>query len=364
MAAKHMLRKGELPMSRRRFTRLAATACLSGALAGLVGCAGAVSDDSANAGADANGSTSTSRSAEDALLSRTLFAFDTVLTLKAACDEATMDALCDRCEYFESIFSRTIETSDIGRVNAAVGASVEVAPETADLVGKALRYCEESDGRFDVTIGAVSALWDFKEGIVPDEDAIQEAVKHVDYRNVQVSDATITLSDPQAKLDLGGIAKGYIADDLCRMLVDAGCASGFVNLGGNVKTVGVRPDGKPWHVGIQDPNDVSQAVLAAVYSEGTSAVTSGLYERQFEQGGKRYWHILNPKTGYPVETDLVSATILSEASIDGDGYTKPLFMMGCEEALAWVETKDGIEALLVGADGKVVQTSGCDAELL
>lgn len=298
----------------------------------------------------------------DGMRDRTLLAFDTVVTLKAACDKDTMQAMCDRCAYFESIFSRTIETSDIGRVNAAGGAPVKVAPETADLVTKALRYCEESDGRFDITIGAVSSLWDFKEGIVPEHSAIEEAVKHVDFTKVQVEGQTITLLDPQAKLDLGGIAKGYIADDLCRMLADAGCESGIVNLGGNVKTVGSRPDGTPWRVGVQDPGD-AERMIATVQSAGSSAVTSGLYERQFERDGKRYWHILDPKTGYPVESDLVSATIFSEASIDGDGYTKPLFMMGCEAALAWVEKTPGIEALLVDAQGTVHQSSGCEAEL-
>ena len=335
-------------ISRRRFTWLAGVACLSGAIGGLAGCAGHVG----NGGA---------RGEAPALLSRTVFAFDTVVTLKAACDEATMQALCERCDYFESIFSRTLETSDIGRVNAASGAPVDVAPETADLVEKALRYCEQSAGRFDISIGAVSSLWDFKEGVVPEATAIKKAVEHVDYTKVQVEGATITLLDPQAKLDLGGIAKGYIADDLCTMLSDAGCTSGFVNLGGNVKTVGCRPDGKPWNVGIQDPNDANQAILAAVPSEGSSVVTSGLYERQFEQDGRRYWHILDPKTGYPVETDLVSATIFSTASIDGDGYTKPLFMMRRDEALAWVESMPGIEAMLVGSRGDIIQTSGSRA---
>ena len=335
-------------ISRRRFAWLLGVMWLSGA-AGLPGCA-----SRAPGNAESDGG----------LLSRTVFAFDTVVTMKAACDKATMAALCDRCTYFESIFSRTVETSDIGRLNAAEGASVQVAPETADIVQKALRYCAESAGRFDITIGAVSTLWDFKEGVVPDGRELEEAVKHIDYRNVVVRDGTIQLLDPAAKLDLGGIAKGYIADDLCRMLADAGCTSGFVNLGGNVKTVGRRPDGTPWRVGIQDPNDEGQALIAAVPSEGSSAVTSGLYERQFEHDGTRYWHILDPKTGYPVETDLISATIFSEASIDGDGYTKPLFMMGCADALAWVEDKTGIEALLVDSHGRVMQTGGCDAELM
>ena len=297
-------------------------------------------------------------------ISTTLFAFDTVVTLKASCAQETLDALADRCQYFESIFSRTIETSDIGRINVAGGKTVEVAPETADIVNKALAYCEESEGRFDITIGAVSSLWDFKEGVVPDSDKLVQAVKHVNYKNVKVDGTMITLLDPEAKLDLGGIAKGYIADDLCQQLIGAGCDSGFVNLGGNVKTVGLKPDGSEWHVGIQDPNDVEGTVVAAVYSQDESAVTSGLYERQFAKDGRKYWHILDPKTGYPVETDLVSATIISDASIDGDGYTKPLFMMGHDEALAWIDAKDGIEGLVVGLDGKITQSAGCNAEVL
>ena len=303
-------------------------------------------------------------SQEPEQLTTTLFVFDTVVTLTATCSQETLDALADRCQYFESIFSRTIETSDIGRINAAGGEPVEVAPETVDIIEKALRYCEESDGRFDITIGAVSSLWDFKEGVLPEAEAIARAVQHVDYTNVQVDGTTVTLADPESKLDLGGIAKGYIADDLCRMLVESGCASGVVNLGGNVKTVGTKPDGSEWHVGIQDPNDVTGTVVAAVYSQDTSVVTSGLYERQFEKDGERYWHILDPKTGYPVQTDLVSATIISAASIDGDGYTKPLFMMGHDEALAWLNEKDGIEGLVVDANGVITQSDACGAELV
>lgn len=340
-----------MPMPRRRFMRFLGSAALAAMAPGLAGCSGATA------------AASSSASSGGGQLERVVFAFDTVVTMKASCTAQTMDGLEDRCGYFESIFSRTIETSDIGRINRAAGAPVQVAAETADCIRKALGYCEESGGRFDITIGAVSSLWDFKEGVVPDDGDIRQAVTHVDWRAVQVDGDTVTLSDPQAKLDLGGIAKGYIADDLCRMMTDAGVTSGFVNLGGNVKTVGSRPDGKPWRVGIQDPNDEAQAVIATVSSRGSSAVTSGLYERRFQKDGKSYWHILDPQTGYPVQTDLVSATVFGEASIDGDGYTKPLFMMGRDAALAWAEAKEGVEALLVGGDGAIVQTSGCDAEL-
>lgn len=374
-------------MTRRGFVHAACVSSLA-SVAGLLldGCgsqasaplsAGSGSAPSSGASPTSNAVSVTSGSADPAYpipksaklheqLTNTLFAFDTVVTLKASCAPETMEALSDRCGYFESIFSRTIESSDIGRVNAAVGAPVEVAPETADIIEQALAYCKESNGLFDITIGAVSSLWDFKGGIVPDATALAEGVAHVDYTKVRLEGRTVTLLDSLAKLDLGGIAKGYIADDLCRMLVEAGCDSGFVNLGGNVKTVGVRPDGKPWHVGVQDPNDETGTVIAALYADpaGTSVVTSGLYERQFEKDGKRYWHILDPKTGYPVETDLLSATIVSKASIDGDGYTKPLFMMGCEKALGWIEGASGLEGLVVDAEGAIFQSSGCAAELL
>ena len=366
-------------LTRRQLVSITALACLGSAGFLLGGCASSPTQDPGSAsGQTASGSTvpsagkpsgTTVRQIPKAAqrfdeISTTLFAFDTVVTLKASCAQETLDALADRCQYFESIFSRTIKTSDIGRINAAGGKAVEVAPETADIVNKALAYCEESEGRFDITIGAVSSLWDFKDGVVPDSDELAQAVKHVNYKNVKVDGTMITLLDPEAKLDLGGIAKGYIADDLCQQLIGAGCDSGFVNLGGNVKTVGLKPDGSEWHVGIQDPNDVEGTVVAAVYSQDESAVTSGLYERQFVKGGRKYWHILDPKTGYPVETDLVSATIISDASIDGDGYTKPLFMMGHDEALAWIDAKDGIEGLVVGLDGKITQSAGCNAEVL
>ena len=339
-------------MSRRSFAYLVGVACAGLLLPSLPGCSGG------------NGEPDGLARSEGGLASRTFFAFDTVVTVRASCSLETLNALEERCSYFESIFSRTIDDSDIGRVNSARGKAVEAAPETVDLVSQALRYCEESKGLFDISIGAVSELWDFQEGVVPSATAIQEAVKHVDYRGIRVEGSSIRLDDPQAKLDLGGIAKGYIADDLCRMLVEAGCTSGFVNLGGNVKTIGARPDGSPWRVGIKTPDGEADSVLAVVDSTGSSVVTSGLYERQFERDGKRYWHILDPKTGYPVKSRIVSASIVSEASLDGDGYTKPLFMMEPDEALAWIAKKPGVEALLVCDDGSILQTGGCKAELV
>lgn len=294
----------------------------------------------------------------------TVFVFDTVVTLKAHCSEETMNSLVDRCNYFENKFSRTIEESDIGRINAAGGEPVEVCEETADIITKALDYCAASEGQFDITIGAASTLWDFNEGVVPDPGELAEAIKHIDYTKVQVEGTTVQLLDPAAKLDLGGIAKGYIADDLAQMLADAGCDCGCINLGGNVKTVGLNGDGVPWKVGIQDPNNVDGDVVAKVESEGTSVVTSGLYERKFTKDGKTYWHILDPKTGYPVKTDIISATIVSDASIDGDGFTKPLFMLSKKKAMSFLAERPQLQGYLITKEGKVLKTDNCSVETL
>lgn len=330
--------------TRRTFLSFGAVALAS--LWCMTGCSARVSGAGANPG-DGSG-----------MRSETVFAFDTVVTLSAFCDQAVMDAMIDRCFNFEALFSRTLASSDIGRINEAMGAPTEVDEKTADIVRRSLAYSEATDGGFDISIGAVSSLWDFKEGIVPAPEAIEEAVCHVDYRNVDIDGNVVTLLDPCAKLDLGGIAKGYIADDLAGYLVDAGCTSACINLGGTVKTVGRKPDGDPWHVGIQDPLGTRDQVIASLDVQDGALVTSGLNERQFVEDGVRYWHILDPRTGYPVVTDLASASIVCSAAVDGDGYTKPLFMMSIDDALAWVESRQGIEAVLVDSSGEVLATSG------
>ena len=349
-------------VSRRGFVRAAGIGLL-GAAGLLAGCSGGSPAPSGKPSGTTLG-TQPESPKEFEQISNTLFVFDTVVTLQACCSQEVLAAASERCNYFESIFSRTIPTSDVGRINAAGGKPVEVAAETADIIQKAMKYCELSEGRFDITIGAVSTLWDFKEGVVPSPAELSEAVKHIDYTCVQVDGTTVTLLDPHAKLDLGGIAKGYIADDLCAYFIEQGCDSGLVNLGGNTKTIGLKADGSEWRVGIQDPNGVQDSVIAAVNSQDTSVVTSGLYERQFTKGGTTYWHILDPKTGYPAKTDLVSASIISDSSADGDGFATPMFLMGHDAALAWMNAQEGIEGMLVRDDGTISQTDGCNAELL
>ena len=299
-----------------------------------------------------------------AQLQNTFFCFDTVCTIGGAMEQELLDELIARCQWFELILSRTKETSDVSHINVAEGRPTMVEPETAELIEKALGYSRASGGLFDITIGAVTSLWDFHEGVVPSPEAIADALPHVNYELVSVDGTTVTLQDPLARIDLGGIAKGYVTDDLVSMLVDAGVTSAFINLGGNVAVVGERTDGEPWRIGVRDPFDESgERSLAMVRATSGSLVTSGLYERQFEADGRTYWHILDPRTGYPVESHIVSASIFSEASIDGDGLTKPLFMMDEEDALAFLEDH-GVQGLFVREDGSITTTSNSDFELL
>ena len=305
-------------------------------------------------------------SAADETIQSSFFCFDTACVVGGVMSREVLDEAVARCQAFEGMFSRTIATSDVGRINAAAGEPTQVQPETAELISKALEYCAASDGLFDITIGAVSELWDFHEGIVPTDEAIQAALLHIGWQgvHVDVATSTVTLDDPDARLDLGGIAKGYISDVIIDQLAVAGVESGFVNLGGNVKVLGPKADGTPWGVGVRDPNDeAGEHSVAIVHTEGGSVVTSGLYERQFEHEGKRYWHILDPRTGYPAESDIISASLYTPQSIDGDGYTKPLFMLGLDKALKFLE-EHGIDGLLIDSEGAIHTTVNSAFEAL
>lgn len=273
--------------------------------------------------------------------------------------DAALVAARDLAVEFEMTLSRTRPDSEVSHLNDARGQWVELSPRTYDLVEKSRAYCEASGGVFDVTMGSVTPLWNFHEGVVPSREALDEALRHVDWHMIECDPArhAVRLADPHARIDLGGIAKGYIADALAGELVAHGCDCAFVNLGGNVLTVGTRPDGAPWRIGVRDPKEPEKmrAVLPVV---GKSVVTSGLYERNFTKDGVFYHHILNPEDGMPVKTDVGGATIVSDLSLDGDGFSTTLFALGVEGALAFVESRPGLEAIVIDRDDEVHITSG------
>lgn len=261
------------------------------------------------------------------------------------------------CARYEHLFSAFEEHSDIGRLNAARGEWTPIADDTYELLTASIGYCGRSRGLFDITVKPLVDLWDVHRGVVPDEQSIEEARTHVDYRNLELmrnaDGAFARLKDPAAAVDVGGTAKGFIADRLCDALVERGVASFIVSLGGNVAARGVKPDGAPFVVGVRDPNDHGR-IVGTLELRDASAVASGVTERYFEKDGVRYSHLIDPRTGYPVITDLRSATLVARKSADCDGYSTTVCMLGCEAGSRFFENVEALDmAVLARADGKV-----------
>lgn len=323
--------------------------------------------------------------------------------------DAALVAARDRCLFFERAFSRTRDDSDIARAHAASPNAVPVSPQTARLVRQALGYCERSRGKFDITMGTVTSLWNFHTGEVPSRLALARALPHVDYRYIVLdeeplgkdspvqgsldddalnagtsrapssnvpssksSQPTLAITDPQTILDLGGVAKGYIADDLADLFIAHGIGRFVINLGGNVVVRGGRPAdasarppvaaGSPWRIGIINPLDPAHNRAIVDMADG-SVVTSGIHERRFTKGGVTYHHILDPATGMPAKTDLTSATIIAPRSMDCDGYSTTALMLGARDAIDFVESLPGIEAVLIDEADEVWWTSGIEERL-
>lgn len=279
--------------------------------------------------------------------------FDTIISIKIwGGDEKILDRCKEMCSHYEQLFSRTIKTSDISRINAAKGSPVTVDDETIELIEKGLYYSRISKGSFDITIAPLSELWDIKNnpGNIPDAAAIEEAKSHVDYKNVLVEGNTVTLKDPEAAIDLGGIAKGFIADKLKAYLKSEGIEHGQIDLGGNLLTIGSKIDGSDFHIGIQKPFAKTNEAITTVEIHDQSVVSSGTYERYFKKDGKIYHHLLDPQTGYPFDNGLLQVTIISDQSVDGDGLSTTCFALGLEEGTKLIESLDGIQAIFVTDD--------------
>lgn len=293
-------------------------------------------------------------------LSKTGFHFDTVITITLydSKNEELLNTCFNYCKDFENLVSRTIPTSDISRINMSAGSSIEVSDTTIELLKKGIEFGELTDGAFDITIAPLSELWDFKNnpGNVPSESDIVEALSHVNYKNIVIEGNTVTLNDPKAAIDLGGIAKGYMTDQLKKYLLNEGVTSAIINLGGNVLTIGEKPDGTSFNIGIQKPFDEQNETITSVQVKDSSVVTSGSYERYFKVDATIYHHILNTETGYPCSNGLLGVTILSEESIDGDALSTTCFALGLEEGQELIASLEGIDAIFVTEDFEIVDT--------
>lgn len=302
-------------------------------------------------------------------ISKSGFYFNTVIqiTLYKSSYESLLEDCFSLADTYESYFSNTVSDSDISNINNADGAFVEVHDETIELLKKGIYYGDLSNGNFDITIGKLSDLWNFStyalldevpESAVPTDDEIQEALKTVDYKGVTIDGNKVALSNPDSKLDLGGIAKGFIADKMKAYLEENGVESGMINLGGNVLTLGKKADGSSYTIGIQKPFSEDGEAIASVEVADKTVVSSGVYERYYEIGDKFYHHILNPHTGYPYDNHLLGVTIICDDSVDGDGLSTTCFTLGLDDGMALIESLDDVEAIFITDDYELHTSSG------
>lgn len=279
--------------------------------------------------------------------SQTRFLLDTVCTVTADCGDDIINGAFSVCENLERTLSKTLKDSDVYKLNNTEG-FVSVSDGTLKTVERALYYSELSGGKFDITIAPVSALWDFKNQVIPSKDEISEALQSVDYHSVEIKDGEISLGGKQ--IDLGGIAKGYIADKAAEHLKKKGVKKALINFGGNICTVG------EYNIGIKKPFDDS--VMAAVTIKDRCAVTSGIYERYIEKDGKIYHHILDPKTGYGVENELASVTVIGEKALDCDALSTVCMLLGTEDGLEIINNTADTEAVFIDRENNITLSSG------
>ena len=293
-------------------------------------------------------------SCKDSALSRTFFAADTICTITLYDgNEAALDGAVELCNSLVKTFDANSEDSPLYRLNT------EKVLEDPDedlyiLIKKATEYAKRSDGVFDPTVRAFTELWDFNSNILPDGTALETAAQKVGYKNISVTKEKITLLG-DTKLELGAIAKGYISDKVYNYLKEQGVTSAIINLGGNVSLLG-NNNGEKISVGIQKP--FSDDIIVTVYTEDTSVVTSGIYQRYIEKDNIIYHHLLNSKTGWPEQNDLASVTIISKSGTDADALSTLCFLLGKEKGMKYIEDLQDTEAVFVDRDNNIYLTSG------
>lgn len=311
-----------------------------------------------SAGCDSQKMTSSMKEKEE-------FIFGTLVSLKLY--EPVADSV------FQTVFDdmRDVEnrmtvkgmTSELIAVNKAAGINpVIVSEDTYEVIATAKKAAEESAGAFDITVYPVVALWGIgtDQARVPSESEIAAQLKYVGYNDLILDpdEQSVFLKRTGMGLDLGGIAKGYAADRISKMLKSMGVESGIINLGGNILAMGSKADGSAWKIGIQNPMSDRGEYIGIAEVVNQTVVTSGIYERYFEMDGKRYHHIMDTKTGYPADNELAGVSILATSSIDADALSTTCFVLGTEKALEFLKNKPDIDALFITKDKKIRMTPG------
>lgn len=306
-------------------------------------------------------------SAKQEVLSGRTFALDTLIEIKIyeypkkGSDTLIQDTF-DLITSLENTLSMHVAGSDISKINENAGIQpTSVSELTYRVLQDSLFFSEKTDGLFDVTSGPLIDLWaiDPPNGHYPSQEELDRTLPLIDYHKMHfLGNNQVELQDKGMIVNLGAIAKGTIADEIKRFLLDRGVTSALINLGGNVLTVGSKPDGSSFVIGIQDPNSTRGEYLLSIHADDESIVSSGDYERFFIYEGKVYHHILNPKTGFPADTNIKQITIVTPTSQTADGLSTSVLLLGVEKGIRLIESLDGVEAILISKDHYIYVTEG------
>ncbi|MFZ5353866.1 MAG: FAD:protein FMN transferase [Bacillota bacterium] len=299
-------------------------------------------------------------------ISKTTFLLGTVIDIKIfdKSDEAVIDEAFKRISEIEKKMTiNNAETSEIIKLNEESGKkAVNVSSDTLYVLKKGRYYSELSKGLFDITAGPIVKLWNIGTdyAAVPDSNTLAQKLQLVNYEKLTINEdaSSAELEQSGMAVDLGAIAKGYAADEATAILRKHGVKHAIINLGGNMVVIGDNPNGNPWKIGIQDPDNPRGDYMGIIPLTDQTVVTSGIYERFLEKDGRRYHHILDTRTGFPADNNLSSVSIITDSSIDADALSTTTFIMGLEEGFRYIEALENVEAIFITKDKKVYLTSG------
>ena len=316
--------------------------------------------------------------------STTVFLFDTIIKIKAYGNNsnAAVKSAVQRITEIENKMSAYKEDSEISNINKnGYKNDIVVSEDTFKVLEKSLYYSNITQGHFDITVKPLMDLWGFGTGEfnLPDEESIKNTISYVGYQHIRINPENLSVSVNHNKvgIDLGAIAKGYAGDEVIRILKENGIESAFVDLGGNIVVMGEKRqsiwqellnnifrrnqalgENKKWKIGIQDPVKQRGSPMAAIEVNNKAIVSSGAYERNFEYDGRLYHHIINPFTGYPAKSGLISVTIISEQSIEADALSTGVYVMGEDKGLKLIESIPGVEVIMINDRNEVIVSQG------
>lgn len=296
---------------------------------------------------------------EEKKTEREIFAMDTImnLTFYGENGEQAMTAAVSEIQQLEKTLSVTKADSEISKINAAGGKKVTVSKETYDLLSACIQYGNDTDGLFDISIYPLVKLWGFttEKYRVPDKAERDAVIKKIDYKKIELlSDYQVRIPSGMA-IDLGAAAKGYLSQKIIDLCKEKKVISCILSLGGNVQTIGMKPDDTEYTVGITDPSDGS-SIYGAVKVKDKAVITSGIYQRNFKKDGKLYHHIMDKRTGMPADNNLASVTVIAENGAMADAYATALSVMGEEKAIAFQKKHPQIQIILIRKDGTFYQS--------